>query len=316
MARKKAEKQADKRLRRGRRRFAGPVLLLVFLICAGFFGWMRFNAGLIRLEYADVYLPDLPAGFDGSTLLYISDLNISSEADARACANSLEELAALQPDMLLLGGDYTAPTLVEMLNGHEAGKDALAQPFIEKLASFPAKLGKFAVAGEKDDPTALEQAFSASGVQLLTDSCAQVQKNGDSLVIAGLSDVSRRETPYEQIGGYFTGDECVVALAHNPSAYVGVRVAEAKGGGAWADMVLSGHTLGGQIKIGERTLLSYTDEEARCISGWYYGDDLPMLVSQGYQCRGLNLRLGTLSEVWLITLRRPEEITGYELPLL
>lgn len=316
MARKKAEKQADRRQKRGRRRFAGPVLLLVFLICAGFFGWMKLNAELIRLEYADVYLPDLPAGFDGSTLLYISDLNISGDADARACANSLDELAALQPDILLLGGDYTAPTMVEMLNGNEMGKDALAQPFIEKLASFPAKLGKFAVAGEKDDPAVLAQAFSASGVQLLTDSCAEVQKNGDSLVIAGLSDVSRKETPYERIGGYFTGSECVVALAHNPSAYIGVRVAEAKGGGAWADMVLSGHTLGGQIRIGDRTLLSYTEEEARCISGWYYGDDLPMLVSQGYACRGANLRLGTRSEVWLITLRCPETKQEYNLPML
>jgi len=316
MARKKAEKQADKRRKRGRMRFAGPAMLLVFFACALFFGWMRFNAEIIRLEYADVYIEDLPAAFDGSTILYISDLNIASGADARACMNSLEELSALQPDLLLLGGDYTAPTLLEMLNGHEKGKDALALPFIEKLADFPAKLGKFAVAGEMDDPDALMQAFGASGVQLLADSCAEVQKNGESIVIAGLSDASRRETPYEQIGGYFTGDECVIALAHNPSAYIGVRVAEAKGGGAWADMVLSGHTLGGQIKIGSRTLLNYTDEEARCISGWYYGDDLPMLVNQGYACRGAKLRLGTRSEVWLITLRRPEAKQEYKLPLL
>jgi len=127
------------------------------------------------------------------------------------------------------------------------------------------------------------------------------------LVIAGLGDVSLNKTPYEEIGGYFSGNECVIALAHNPSAYIGVRVAEARGGGAWADLVLSGHTLGGQIKIGNRTLRTFSENERRCIGGWHYTDDLPMLVSQGLGCQGAMLRLGTQSEVWLLTLRKPAE---------
>ena len=33
-----------------------------------------------------------------------------------------------------------------------------------------------------------------------------------------------------------------------------------------------------------------------------------MLVSQGVGCSGVQLRLGTTSEVWLLTLRRPEKL--------
>lgn len=314
MARRQAKaKQNPKKIRRGRRSIAATALLLAVLLIGGFFGWMRLNGEIVHLKFAEVYLEDLPAGFDGATMLYISDFNIRSEAEGKNCARMMQKLSALQPDLLLLGGDYSAASLFSSLNGENTGKSENAAPFIASLANFPAPLGKFAVVGENDDPAQLEPMFASAGVQLLQDFCASVQKNGDEIVLAGLSDVSAGKTPYEEIGAYFSGGECVVVLAHNPSSYIGVRVAEARGGGAWADLVLSGHTLGGQIRIFDRTLRNLSDEERRCISGWHYGDDLPMLVSQGLGCMGAKLRLGTQSEVWMITLRRPG---AYNLPLL
>ena len=157
----------------------------------------------------------------------------------------------------------------------------------------------------------LKEAMSDGGVMLLDDGCATIGKDGAQLVLAGLSDISEKHTPYSEIGGYFDGSECVIALTHNPSGYIGVRVAEARSGGAWADLVLAGHTLGGQIKAFGRTIYTLPEAEARCRGGWYYAGDLPMLVSQGVGCSGVQLRLGTTSEVWMLTLRRPEKL---ELP--
>lgn len=273
-----------------------------------FFAWMWGNAHVTHLRYAEVYLKDLPAAFDGSTLLYISDLNIQNASDDRACARLMRKLNALNVDMLLLGGDYTADSAMEIISGSKEEQNERANEFIASLAEFAAPMGKFAVAGESDDVQTLQNKFASSGVQLLSDACAQVEKDGTQIVIAGLSDVSGKQTPYEQIGSYFTGEECVIALAHNPSAYVGVRVAEARDGGAWADLVLSGHNLGGQIKIGKRTIRTMPEEEARCLAGWYYADDLPMLVSQGLGCKAAKLRLCTQSEIWHITLRKPQEM--------
>ena len=154
----------------------------------------------------------------------------------------------------------------------------------------------------------LKEAMSDGGVMLLDDECATILKDGAQLVLAGLSDVGEKRTPYADIGGYFDGSECVIALTHNPSGYIGVRVAEARSGGAWADLVLAGHTLGGQIRAFGRTIYTLPEAEARCLGGWYYAGDLPMLVSQGVGCSGVMLRLDTQSEVWLLTLRRPEQI--------
>ena len=112
-----------------------------------------------------------------------------------------------------------------------------------------------AVNGE-NDIFDLSASFQRAGVQHLSDACAVVEKDGAQLVIAGLGDASAGRTPYEEIGGYFNGEECVIAVAHNPSAYIGIRVAEARGGGPWADMVLAGHNLGGQIKLFGKTMRS------------------------------------------------------------
>lgn len=309
MARGKSRGKFQKKQVRGRRKSALPALLIALLLAiGGLMGWMWGAAHLTHLRRADLYLPDLPAAFDGTTLLYLSDIDIRNDADSAAAQKLMRKMAQLRPDVLVLGGDYSACTLLESLNGISGGSTAKAADFISCLADFPAALGKFAVAGENDDPAALLPMFAASGVQLLEDECAVVKKGGEQLVIAGLSDSSRNRTPYEQIGGYFSGEECVIAVTHNPAGYVGVRVAEARGGGAWADAVLSGHTLGGQIRLLGRTLRNLPEAEKRCIAGWYYGDDLPMLVSQGLGCKGAMLRLDSESEAWLITLRKPGAI--------
>ena len=97
---------------------------------------------------------------------------------------------------------------------------------------------------------------------------------------------------------------------HSPAQAVDVRISEASDGGAWADLMLSGHTLGGQIRLFGRTLTQLTDAEKKAVSGWRADGGAPLLTSQGLGCEGLNLRLGTQAEAWLITLRVKAEPTG------
>ncbi len=307
---KAAKPAREKKRRRGISRWL-PAFLIV-LVLGGCIAWMHFGARLTHLKQAQVYLDDLPDEMDGTTLLYLSDLNIRSSADRRASARLMRQLSHLEPDLLVLGGDYSAPGLLDELNGTNGDAQADAAEFIRSLADFPAQIGKYAVTGENDAGNALlAAAFADAGIEYLDDACAVVEKDGGKLVLAGLSDAELNKTPYTEIGRHFSGKECVLAIAHNPASYVDIRINEARGGGAWADLVLSGHTLGGQIRLFGRTLRSFSDAVARCIGGWYYVDDLPMLVSEGVGCEGPMLRLGTQSEVWLLTLRRTQAI---ELP--
>lgn len=300
-------KKRKKRVKAARARLRGKPLaiLLALLALGGMLGWMRTSAAIVHVRPAEVYIPDLPAQFDGTTALYLSDLNIRSASDAASATRLMKKLAALEPDLLLLGGDYASGTLLDALNQSEGDGCAHAQTFLRDLASFPAPLGKFAVLGEEDSTDALANSLSIANVRLLRDSGAYIERDGAHIALVGLRDSSENATDYDRVARSFRREDCVLVLAHNPVAYTRIRMAEAQGGGAWADLVLSGHTLGGQIQLFGRTLRSFREEEARRVSGWYYADDLPTLVCQGLGCRDVQLRLGTQSEVWLLTLRRP-----------
>ena len=310
--------KAQQQKMRVRRKFTLITCLFCALIAAGFLGYTRNLATTVHLCSADVCLKDLPSAFDGVTLLFVSDIDIRNGADARRCERLFEQLSDLQPDILLLGGDYSARTLMEVLNGASSvqSKDEAAD-FIGKLADFDAPLGKYAVLGDHDgDGSALTGAFQSANIDLLENGCVEIEKDRETLIIAGLSDVSQALTPYSELGNHFEGDECVIALAHNPSAYSGVMVSEARNGGTWADLVLTGHTLGGQIRAFGRTLRTLPESERRTLAGWYYTDTLPLLVCRGLGCEGMLARLGTQSEVWLITLRQTQVVDMTSLPKL
>lgn len=282
---------------------AGLALLLV---------GMRVNARTVHVRYATVRLEDLPEEFDGTRILYLSDVDLLTGADVRAAAALMRRLQTLRPDLLLLGGDYASATLFERLNSGSGLSDRALErlvnarsSWIGSLKSFTAPLGKFAVAGEADAlPESLRLAMDSAGIGLLEDEFALLTRNDARLALVGLRDSGAEMRDLSAVSGRVSRGDCVLVLAHNPSAFVSVQTAEAADGGAWADLVLCGHTHGGQIVVAGRSALTLDEFEARYLSGWRREGGVAQLTSAGVGCTGVNLRLGSEAEVHLITLRR------------
>ena len=297
----------NKKPGKGRRIGAlGLLAALALLLAAGAAGAL--NASLVRIRRAEVQLRDLPAAFDGVRLLYASDIDLCGVNTAEKSAALFGQLRALEPDMLLLGGDYTSSTLLEILNRPAGGDDDAAgkllrrEAFLRALAGFDAPLGKFAIAAPEDpDRPALERALAEGGIQPLFNGRTRVERGGGALWLAGICEDS---VALNSAGAVFANGECVIAVAHSPSVLPVLLTGEAGDGGQWADLVLCGHTHGGQIRLFGRSVLPLNEAEQRRISGWSVENGLPILVTQGVGCEGLNVRLGSKPEVWLITLRR------------
>lgn len=305
-------RSAKKRPAGRKRRGVGAKLALALVACAALaLAGMYAHSRIVHVRYAGVSLSDLPAALDGLKILFVSDIDVRGEADANAAANAMDALAALEPDVLLLGGDYTGPGLWDALNGRETG-DALSlqaarRAFFRALSDFPAPLGKYAVRAE-DDPgsEALASELELGGVTLLDGQLAQLSRGGQSLYVAGLSP----DTDAGALASGVSADACVIAFAHSPDSFAGALTAEAQGGGAWADVVLCGGTHGGQVRLGERTLLSLSERERQYLSGWRKEGGVFLLTSQGLGCEVVSLRLGTRAEAHLITLRCAQGAVG------
>jgi len=290
-----------KNTQRPKRRRTGLIIALCAVCAVGLFtGWMHVGARTLRVRYAEVTMADLPASFDGTKVLFVTDLDLCGVNDAASADRLFNELQLLKPDLLLLGGDYVSASLTERLNGVDpAMKTAARREFFEAISDFDAPLGKLAVRGENDgDRVALEAVASLGGVKLI-DGGAEIISNGtDAIAVVGVDGIDVLNT-----AARFRKEQCVLALMHSPGHVIDARIAEASDGGSWCDLILAGHTHGGQVSLFGRSALNLTDTEQRFLSGWHTDGLAPLRVGQGVGCEGVNLRLGSQAEVWLITLR-------------
>ena len=283
------------------------LLLALALLC----GAAALNASIVRVRRAEVQLRDLPAAFDGRTILYASDIDLCGLNTAAKSGALFDKLQSLQPDMLILGGDYTSPSLLKVLNrsGGDGGRDLsllrARTDFFRYIIGFDAPLGKFGLAAPEDpEQELLASQMIEAGITPLFNDRAPVTIGGDTLWIIG---VSAESANLNSAGSAFSRGDCVVVAAYGPSVLPVLVTSEASDGGRWADLALTGHTHGGQVRLFGRDLLTLTGIERQYRSGWTMENGLPILSTQGVGCEGLNVRIGTEPEVWLITLKRAED---------
>lgn len=284
-------------------RLYGWIIVLFVILCVtGFAGFMLLNACCLHLMRATVFVEDLPPAFEGTTVLYASDIDLGGLNTPRRAAEAFNRLRVLQPDLLLLGGDYTAPTVLDLLNQSVAARyrsnlSNAREDFFYYISDFPATLGRYMIAAPDDRLAGnIDRLAQDSGFGLLNGRAVEIVKGADRLWLVGLEGNASR------LSSRFNRGDCVVALACSPNQFPSTMTTEAADSGHWVDLALAGHTHGGQIIVAGRSILSLDALERQYLYGWNRETGVPMLVTSGMGCEGINLRLNSQSEVWLITL--------------
>ena len=300
------KKKNNKKMGRGGKIAIG-VFVALLLAVATVAGVGLVNANIVRIRRAEVVLPDLPDAFDGVTVLYASDIDLCGLNTADKSGALFNQLQSLRPDLLILSGDYTSSSLLEVLNrpedgsGDEADQLSSRSSFFHYISAFDAPMGKFAIAAPEDpDWDNLRQLLQDCGVRSLINDRTAIRSGDDTLWLAG---ISAESASLNSAGTVFSRDDCVLIAAYSPAVLPVLMTSEASDGGQWVDLALCGHTHGGQIRLFGRSVLSLDSREQRFLSGWRVDSGFPILVTEGVGCEGVNLRLGSQPEVWLITLR-------------
>ena len=289
-------------------RIALRILAGALLVCAAFIGSMAWNANVVHVRRATVEIADLPPAFEGRTLLFASDIDLCGINTPKKAGALFDTLQRLNPDILVLGGDYSSESVFHALNRGDSAADSASgalrsrSDFFNYISSFSAPLGKFAIAAPEDaDRASLEAQMSEAGIRPLLNARVDIALGGDTLSLVGICDGGAEMT---RIGSEFRRSDCCVSIVWSPAGFPLLVTSEAGDGGAWADLLLSGHTHDGQIRLFGRSVLPLDAMESQYRSGWRVANGVPILVSSGIGCEGANLRLGTEPEVWLLTLTR------------
>jgi len=243
---------------------------------------------LVKIRRLTVNIVDLPLEFEGYTIAQLSDLHVGS-FDPKARALEWASLSnALAPDLAVVTGD-----LVTAGGGFYA--DAA-----DAISALRAKDGVFVILGNHDlhEQPELTRLISERGPTVLENDSRVVRRGNAELVIAGM-DARRADAAdvKRTLHGQPEGAP-IVLLSHYPTSFdAAVEVG--------ADLVLVGHTHGGQLGI---PFLSQRFNFARLTNqrsrGLVYAGKTTMYVNAGLGTTGPPMRLGIPPEIALFTLRR------------
>lgn len=227
---------------------AAALLWILAALVAGLSLWgLVIEPQRLQVSRLSLPLPRLPEELRGLTIGHLSDTHLRGRPDSRRLAErACAALMAQRPDLVCLSGDL-------------ANHAAHMQEGVEILPLLSAPLGVFMVLGNHDCDATMEdylagnpscdaaqqawrQALASTDVILLDNESRALPVRGKYVVIAGIGDLSAGQDDLPAaLAGAPPGDLHLL-LCHTPDA---VDLPEA----TWADLILVGHTHGGQLQV-------------------------------------------------------------------
>jgi predicted MPP superfamily phosphohydrolase len=257
----------------------------VGLFLSGWGLWVRRR--WVEVRTIELPIPGLAPEFDGYRLAHLSDLHIGSY-DPKSTGLRWAKMAnALEPDLALVTGDL----VTSGTKYYAAAADV--------VAALRAKDGTFATLGNHDqwDDKALTEELSSRGVRVLRNEWVDVEREGASLVIAGVDDRWTKKADLDKTLANRPPNTTTLLLAHYPDFFPEVLDRNVA-------LTLSGHTHGGQFAV---PFLARHLNLARVIGqrprGLFREGQSVLCVNAGLGTTGPPIRLGIPPEIVLVVLR-------------
>jgi predicted MPP superfamily phosphohydrolase len=173
-------------------------------------------------------LPQLPSSFDGYTILQISDLHV--DMNGGAMERLIELLPALAYDLCVLTGDYRGKTFGPF--------DATIAGMARMCAHIVGPI--YGVLGNHDS-VRMVPALEEMGIRMLLNEAETLERKDQRINLVGIDDAHYyRVDNIEKAASQLLGEEFSILLSHTPEIYRQAAHAD-------FDLLLSGHTHGGQI---------------------------------------------------------------------
>lgn len=248
-----------------------------------------------RIHEHEVSIAGLDPRHDGVRIAQLSDIHVGNLTPPSHIRAAIEAANAAQPDLVLLTGDYVCWRRDEV----ERARDQLAGLRASRV---------LAVLGNHDYfvwGAGVRGALHGCGYEVLRNQTTIASVNGAPLALVGVDDPVTRHDNLDDAFAGAPSSMTRVVLCHAPDR--GPRIAE-----RGADLVLSGHTHGGQMYVKGVTDRIMARIGLKYRRGMYHVGDgeqrAQLYVTPGIGFSGVTRRFGegTAAEVAIFTLRRRE----------
>ncbi len=274
----------------GRREFISGVIAssasTIVLISSGI-GVKNYYSNAVVKTF-NVSLKGLPKAFKNFKIVQISDLHLGQMMTKKTLEQIVGQVNSLKPDLIAITGDLTDGPTGKLLS--EA----------DPLKNLKAEKGIYFVTGNHEYYSGVEKwtlAIDKMEIKVLNNENIKIRREDNYFYLAGVTDHEGKNFGREHasdfkkaLSGLENGKKKIL-LAHQPIA---VQKASEYG----TDLVLAGHTHGGQIW----PFNYFVYLQQPYLKGFYDYNGTKLYVNQGTGCWGPPVRLGSKNEITQIIL--------------
>jgi predicted MPP superfamily phosphohydrolase len=249
----------------------------------------------VEVRHVSIRLRNLPEAFRGFRILQMADFHYGEYSEPSFLRAIVRTANALRPDLIALTGDFiSGGPMVKRISVQFAHHCA------ELLARLECPL-RFAVMGNHDvmvNRVEVTEALVSRRIPVLHNSAVPIEREGARLWLAGVADLlfgGQADLDLALPTGRETAKEPLILMAHEPD--FADRVV-----GSGVDLMLSGHTHGGQVRIPFLPPVNLPPLGQKYVEGLFSIGELQLYVTRGIGTVGVPFRFRCPPEITVITL--------------
>jgi predicted MPP superfamily phosphohydrolase len=254
----------------------------------------------IETSHYEVQLPGLAPEFEGYRIAQLSDIHMDEFTEPFFVRDAVERINRLKPDAVFLTGDFVT---------HQLAPQKFAEGSAWQCANLLNGLQcqqRYAIFGNHDvlvGEHVVGRALKDNGIMLLRNSYAPVEHRGARYWVAGVDDaLEGNPDAAAAVPAAIRNqrNEPVILLCHEPD-YVDTIARHPAG--QWVDLVLSGHTHGGQVRMPFLPPIQLPPLGRKYVAGWFQVGSMRLFVNRGLGTVGVPFRFDCPPEITLFKLR-------------
>ncbi len=209
------------------------IIIIISLILLLLFIYVFIEPYWLEIKVTEILDADIPYEFNDFKIIFITDIHLGKLYSNERLKELVNTINSLQPDLILLGGDYVS-----------IDKENIPVCF-DELSNLTAPYGVYGVLGNHDHWTSAELTrieMSRAGIVCIDNYSEWINIADRRIKIGGVGDLWEDKTDIEETIKNVSEDDLVILVSHNPDFAENINSSN-------IDIMLSGHTHGGQVTI-------------------------------------------------------------------